>query len=302
MDLKQIEVFNKVCESKSFSEAAKELYVTQPTVSSHIKSLEDKLEVQLFRRKDKSQGTLTDAGRLLYSYTSQIFSLIKEAESTISNYKEGLNGNLSIATSYTVLNSFLPNLLKKYKEKFLSVELILHSGVTDNVIKMVSNREVQFGFIRNATPSLIDPTFVTECISSDQSIFICAPNHKLARLKEVRTKDINQVPIIRIGKGTGYWNQVSRMFQSNNVQPKVTMELNDIFAVKKMTELGLGISFVPQMAVQEDLNKGNLFKLNITDLPPVKRYSLLIYRKDLILTGPNQSFIELVNKYKSFLA
>ncbi|WP_438315629.1 LysR family transcriptional regulator [Sporosarcina sp. FA9] len=301
MDLNQIRIFNKICETRSFSNAAKELFITQPTVSIHLKNLEELLGVQLFNRKNKSQELLTEAGILLYSYTSGITPLIHEAERAINEYREGHKGVLSLSTSPTVLNWFIIDILKDFKENYPSVDIVLHSSFSPKTIDMVINRDVHFGIIRHSHETYSNSLIECECIASDISVLICSPNHKLAENNSVYLDDIKNEEFLVYAKNTSYWEQISEYFTINSFYPKIGMELYDIFAIKKMVSLGMGIAIVPQTAVRQDIDEGKYIEIQIKDFPTIKRYSLLIYRKDHIFSGPSKNFYDTILNNKFFI-
>lgn len=294
MDLNQIKVFNMICEKKSFSSAAKNLYITQSTVSSHIRNLESFLGIQLINRKNKSQELLTDAGKLFYDYTKSITPLISEAEAAIASYKDGYKGKLSISTSPTILNWFLIDLLKSFKKKYPAIELILHSAFTPETIEMVLSRKIQFGIIRHTQDTYSDPLIKSELIASDTSVLICSPNHKYSDLNEVSLEDLKEEEFIVYAKDTSYWRQINDLFHDYSFQPHATMELSDLFAIKTMVSGGIGISIVPQIAVEQDIQDGKFAVLHIKDFPSIKRYSFLIYREDFIFSGPSEKFHHMI--------
>lgn len=297
LDLNQIQTFNKVFEKGSFSKAAEDLYLTQPTISFHIKSLEKILGVELFRRKFKSQNPATEAAEILYQYTYNILALLKEGEIALSEYREGTGGSLSLAVSPTVLNWFLYDTLRKFKNKYPNINLTIHSSFSPLTIQKVLNREVQFGIIRHSSDSYNNTLFDTEYIASDESIFICSSNHKLKNYKELFLKDIKDESFIVYAKNTNYWEQVKQNFEAHHFQPKISIELNDINTIKKMVGLGMGISCVPKLSVKQELLDEELIELNICDFPKINRYSFLIFRKDHIFTGASYNFYNLlINK------
>jgi DNA-binding transcriptional LysR family regulator len=300
MDIKQLEVFNSICKQKNFSNAAKELVISQPTVSAHIKSLEGNLGLQLFNRKNKAMGNLTEAGKILFQYSNQILSLVREAETSLDNYKKGYSGALSIATSHTFCNFYLPNILENFKQKYPSVNIILHTEFTPRMVEMVYNREVHFAVARTSSPNFNENQLQSELIGQDSSVFVVSPQHRFADSKHITIEDIVEEQFIVFGRKSSYWPQVNNLFTSKGLKLKTSMELNDIHAVIKMLEINMGISNLPLIAVQSELKKGTLKTITVEGFPEIVRYSHLVYRKDLILTGPVKNFHEYIQKTKPF--
>lgn len=297
MYFKQLQVFKKVAQLRSFSSASNELYLSQSTISSHISNLEKSLNVKLFIRS-KSKVELTIIGEILLQYVNQILSLINEAEETIVNYQNGLSGSLSIATSHTLCNWVLPDLLKIFKYKYPSIDIILHTSFTDQTIEQVINKDVQFGIIRTPSPIFNDPRLISKIVEIDDTILITSPSHVLNKIKDITLSRVCHEPFIVYGKGTSLWPQIKSVFVQAGLEPKISMELNDIHAVKLMVKLGMGIAFIPSISCKEELEQGILKSPKILDCPPIKRHSSLIYRKDQIITGPVEKFIRLFDEHE----
>ncbi|MDQ0219506.1 LysR family transcriptional regulator [Peribacillus cavernae] len=300
MDIKQLEVFNTICKHKNFSSAAKELFISQPTVSSHIKSLEENLGLQLFNRKNKAMGNLTDAGKILYQYSTQILSLVHEAEASLDHYKQGNFGALSLATSHTFCNWFLPNILESFKQKYPSVEIVLHTDFTPKMVNMVENREVHFAIARTNSPTYTDNDLHSELIGQDPSVLVVSPQHHLADSKKVTIDEIIKEQFIVFGKKSSYWPQINNLFANEGHELKTSMELNDINAVKKMIEINMGIAILPLISIQDELEKGTLITISVKGFPQMIRYSHLVYQKDLIITGPIENFLQFIQETKPF--
>ena len=300
MDIKQLEVFNALCQHKNFSNAAKELSISQPTVSAHIKSLEEKLDLQLFNRKNKAMGNLTDAGKILYRYSNQVLSLLQEAEDSLHHYKQGKSGSLSIATSHTFCNSILPQILESFKHKYPSVEIILHAEFTPKMVEMVHNREIHFAIARTSSPTFTDPQLNSELIGQDPAVFVVSPKHRFVKAKKVTIEDILEEQVIVFGKKSSYWPQVQNVFTGMGCELKTSMELNDIQAVKKMIEINMGISVLPLISVKDEIDRGSLVPITVEGFPGIIRYSNLIYQKDLIITGPIENFLNFISQTKPF--
>ncbi|RFU67861.1 LysR family transcriptional regulator [Peribacillus saganii] len=296
MDIKQLEVFNTICKHKNFSSAAKELLISQPTVSSHIKSLEENLGLQLFNRKNKATGNLTDAGKILYQYSTQIMSIVREAEASLGHYKQGNSGALSLATAHTFCTFYLPPLLEKFKQKFPSVEIILHTEFTPKMVSMVENREVHFAVARTSSPTYTDNHLHSVLLGQDPSAFVISPHHPLAAAETTTIEEIINEQFIVFGKKSSYWPNISNLFSNEGLELKTSMELNDINAVKKMIEINMGISILPLISIQDELEKGTLKTISVEGFPEIIRYSHLVYQKDLIITGPIENFLEFIHE------
>lgn len=300
MDIKHLEVFNTICKHKNFSSAAKELYISQPTVSAHIKSLEENIGLQLFKRKNKSMGNLTDAGQILYQYSNQILSLMNEARTALNDYKKGYAGTVSIATTHTFCYWILPKILESFKQKYPSVEIVLHTDFTPKMVEMVQNREVHFAIARTSSPNFSENELHSELIGQDPSVFVVSPQHRFLSMDKVTIEDILEEQFIVFGKKSSYWPFIQNIFTGIGSDIKTSMELNDVHAVIKMVEINMGISILPLISVQKELESGSLKTITVEGFPEINRYSYLIYQKDLIMTGPIENFLNFIKESQPF--
>lgn len=304
MDIRQLEIFKAIAEHKSFSEAAKQLYLTQPTISIHMKHLEDHLGVQLFfRSKTKDGNNLTEAGKIFYEYVIEILTKINEIENVMKEYKLGTSGSFSLVSSHTITNWVLPSLLLEFKNKYPSIDVILHTEFSPKSLEMILNREAQFGIIRTPEATFDHPEIISQSIGVDNSLILVSPKHRLASLEKVTLSQLNREKFIMYGRSTTYWEQINNIFLNVDINPKVSMELNDINAVKLMVQLGMGMTILPEISVEDEIREGLLQAIQVEEFPTIKRYSNFIYHRELIVAGQFEHFIKFMDsmsfyKYK----
>lgn len=145
MNLRQLEAFIKVSDSKSFSKAAQELYLTQPTVSAHIQTLEKELKVRLFVRNTKTVK-LSEDGKTLYQYARQMIELEQEIQSMFSKAAEQKERCITIATSTIPAQYILPDILVKFRERFPKEQFRIVESDSSTVIEQVASHLVDIGF------------------------------------------------------------------------------------------------------------------------------------------------------------
>jgi DNA-binding transcriptional LysR family regulator len=296
MDLRHYEVFNKLCELKSFSKTAEVLFISQSTVSSYINLIEKELEIKLFKGNKRSTGELTEAGHIFLQYSTQIVALVNESKKTIINYKKGISGSISIGISPTLCYYNVPELLEKFNKKFPLVEIVLFAELSPKILQMLNSKDIQIGIIRDSSDMVSDPSVIAKCIGIDNFVFVFSPSHKLNMMKSINLEDLIKEPLIAYGKNTNFWPQIQGLYNKFRATPQIIMELNDIYAVKQMTKLGTGVAILPEISIQEELDRGVLVKADIPDYLPIKRYSLLVYRKDQILTNQMVNFIRFMSQ------
>lgn len=291
MELRHLRIFHEIARCSSFSKAAKKLYLSQPTVSAHMKTLETSLGLKLFTKKNE----LTEAGEILFQYSTKILAAVEEAKNAMENYKNGLAGSFSLVTSHTICHWVLPELLLQFKRKYPSINIVLYSEFSPKSIELILNRKVHFGIIRTEDENFSHPKLISQTIAADHSSVIISADHPLAKLEHVTVDQLLKVPLILYGKHTSYWKQIQNAYAAVGASPQIGMELNDINAVKLMVRRGMGIALLPDISVEEELRQGLLKRLHVKKFPTIKRYSTLIYHKDLIPVGHIGHFIEFIN-------
>lgn len=294
MDFKQIISFKKVAGLKSFSKASKELYLSQPTVTSHILELEKELGVKLLNRS-KSTVDLTPVGKIFLSYVNQIIALQNEAIETIEKLKNGKLGIIKLSVNGPDCYWLSP-LLSKFKRYHSNVDIMLSVLLCHEIIDLVVNRKVNFGILRQSDSKFMHPLLTAKIVKTDDIVLVFSPEHKFAKLEHVTLTDISQEPLIAYGMGTNLWDQLLKIFGNYNLNPIVAMASSDNQAVKLFLKTSWGISFLPYMCVKEELDQGVLKTIPIIDCPPIKRYSILIYRKDMLFTDLTKSFLNMITE------
>lgn len=293
MELKQILIFQKVVHHKSFSRASKELFFTQPTVTTHILELEKELNTKLFHRGKTLR--LTYSGEIFLKYVNQIMALQNDAIGVINKLNNGKIGTLKLALTGPDSYWLLP-LLDKFKLYYSNSDLAIYNNIScDEIINMVLDREVDFGLIRKNQPVYVNPHLFSKKVHEDETVFTFSSTHKFAKLESIELADVVCEPIIAYGKGTELWDLIQRTFNDIGLNPKICMESLSFETVKLFLRSG-GISFLPYICVKDEIAKGVLNTATINNMPPIKRHSILIYRKDMQFNDFTKSFMNLINR------
>ena len=180
MNLKQLEAFVQIADSGSFSKAAKDLFLTQPTISAHISSLEKELNTRIFVRNTK-EVRLSDSGKILYDYAKQMTVLQKKIEDTFAVREEKAQQCLTIAASTIPAQYLLPGILARFNEKYPNQQFEILESDSAKVVEQVVNNEVDIGF----TGTVIDKRLCKYIPFYQDELVVIAPNtEKYLALKE----------------------------------------------------------------------------------------------------------------------
>ncbi len=289
MELRQLETFARVAALGSFTRAAEELALTQPAVTRQIAALERELHTRLLDRMGR-RAQLTAAGEALYRYASEILRLTEEAQRAVADVAEGVAGRLAIGASSTAATYLLPPILSRFRDAYPGVELSVHTGYSAQIAELVAHNEVDAGVVMgsHATLGLVDVP-----LAESETVVVVYPDHPLAhkRSRGIRAADLDGSALILMEEGTMLRRYVDRLLSAAGVKEQVSMELDNVEAIKKMIEARLGISLLPRMALETEIESGRLVAMRLEDVPDARRPICLLHRRDKYLSSGLKAFI-----------
>ena len=291
MNFYQLVYFKKVAETTSISRAAEELFITQPAVSKQMRALEEELGERLFDRIGK-KVFLTKTGQVLLVHADRILRSIEEAKTAVRDLSEECSGELVIGTSDHISLHRLPGILKSYISAFPKVDLKLRCHRSETVLEMVGKNLVDIGVI---TLPRVSANLISRVIWKDPMSLVFPKSHPLAGLKKVRLKDIVSFGMILPEAGTTTRETIGAAFTKKKLIPNVTMEVAYIETIKGLVKAGLGISILPDKAVEQEVKSGALVKAKIQDAN-FSRDLGVVYLKDKFLSRPAAEFLKFLEK------
>lgn len=294
MNLKQLEAFVQVSERGSFSKAAKELFLTQPTISAHISSLEKELNVRLFIRNTK-EVSLSDDGKDLYRYAKQITDLEKAIEERF--YMDSDDGKhfITIAASTIPAQYLLPKVLMCYRERYPKEQIKIMETDSSEVVTQVVDHMVDVGF----TGTVLEKKHCKYIPFYKDELAVITPDTPEYRiLKEQNRDDIDWIkrkPLILREEGSGTRKEAEKQLKNAGI----SMEDLDIVAsianqetIKKSVKQGMGITVLSRLAAEDEDG------LLIFPIPSADegRDINLVYNKNYQMTRSADRFIRIVKE------
>lgn len=298
MNFDQLKVFYVAALKKNFSETAKILHLSQPSVSLQIQHLESALNVKLFERTTKTIK-LTDSGKLLFDYAEQIIQLVDRAKKDLALLAESIHGDLHIGASLTIGEYVLPYLLGKFKQEYPKVHLLMKIYNSHEIIQLLTNGEIHLGFIEAAIthPELIQHPFL-----EDELVLICSgkdPHPLIGNREAITPNELFSLPFILREKGSGTRQVMEESLRGNNLDPDqlpLVLELSNTESIKTAVESGIGVSIISRSAIQKELQLGLLKKINIQGIN-LRRFFYLVYDKQKVLSLPAEAFVKFILAY-----
>lgn len=262
MNLHHLRYFLAVARSGRFTRAAQDLHVTQPTVSSAIAELEDELGVRLFHRG--RQVDLTLEGRTLVDYAVQIEDLVDEARERVGGGAPGPGDSFRFGAIDAAVIYLLPEVLREYVAENPEVELAIDVGPTSRslVEDVLANRS-EFAII---SLPYEQTRLRTLPVLSDEMPLVVGPAHPFADRRRVGLRQVAAERLILFQPDSVSRHIIDEHFAEAGLEPRVAMEMRSPEAMRKLVEAGVGISFLPRIAVTESLASGNLREVRVTGL------------------------------------
>lgn len=287
INLHQLKIFHTVARLGSFSRAAAELLISQPSVSIQVGELERQFGVELFEQAGKSVR-LTEAGRVLDEYAARILALVEETKRAVEEVKGLARGRLTLGATPTPGTYILPELLGAFKERYPRLDLVWRIAGPDRVQAMVLQREVDLGVIgwRVTFPSLEAVPMAT-----DEMVLVVAASHPLAAKPSVELAETLREPWVMCPRGSGLRDAVDEALHGAGVHVTPTLELESAEAVKQAVAANLGISILSRRAVDLEVAAGRLHAVPLRELR-IERVIWLIYPRDRRLSRTAQAFVE----------
>lgn len=290
MDINQLEVFLSVAREKSFSRAAEALHRTQPAVSQAIRRLEAELGEPLFDRSSKD-GTLTEAGRVLYDFAQQMMNLRGHAHAAIRELRDLHRGKLSLsANEYTVMG-LLP-LIPIFRARHPHIKIEVKRSLASRIPSEILGRHVEIGVV-SFKPS--DAAIKSVAVTPDELELIVASNHPLAAKRTVSVRELGAESFIAHNVPSPYRERVIKTFEKHRTPLNISMEMPTLEAIKRLVENGLGVALVPRLAAQTEIARGQLAGLTVREMRLERRLHL-IYRKGATLSHAAKAFLRVARE------
>jgi len=287
MNIDYLRTFCEVAKWNSFTKAGEMLGYAQSSVTTQIKKLEEEFGTILFERWG-GKIKLTEAGSELLEYAYKIINLVEEAKQTLSNESE-LTGSLSIGTIESIAGFYLPPYLQAFKNKYPKVNLLLRQGICRDLLREIKEGKHDLALILDKKREDPDLEFIT--LKEEQLVLVSKPDHPLLQLQHVNINDLNGEKLIVTEKRCSYREIIESLYRRHAVRLEYSIELESIEAIKRCVSFGLGIAFLPLMAVEEEIKKEELASIPFSH-PEMRVYLQLVYHKKKWIPQSLQKLID----------
>jgi LysR family transcriptional regulator, transcriptional activator of the cysJI operon len=289
MEFDQLRLFVDLVREQNFTKVAERNCITQPAVSLSIQKLEEELGTKLLERTTR-KVLVTEEGRILYDYARDILSKAQEAKAVLQERQDKMVGGIRLATVHSIGLYELPASLKEFIRRYPQVNFHIEYQLSDQVYHSVADGEADLGLVAYPEPRT---GVVTIPFFEDELVVICNGEHPLAGKPKVPLRELAGHAFVAFEAEIPTRKAIDTLFSQHGVPVEIRMQCDNIEILKKMVEVGLGISLVPLLSVREEARNGSLRVLHLSDYA-VRRPLAIIHRKGKTLSRPQRAFVELL--------
>ena len=288
MDFKQLYSFVSVVKLKSFSKAADMMYLTQPTVSGHIQALENELGTELINRNGKNISA-TEAGEILFNYALDILNKRENILFDLSKFKGSIAGILEISASTIPEQYVLPRLIANFNNLYPDVRFNLMRYDSQQVIDKILGGEIDFGIVgfKKELPQL---TYME--IMKDKIILVAPAMKPYLNMESLDIQSLREYKILLRETGSGTRKSLENTLGKHNLSVKdlnVVALIENTETIKECVKNGLGLSFISEKAVQQEIQHNLLKVITVKDLQ-IERKFYFVYHKIRALSPLAETF------------
>jgi DNA-binding transcriptional LysR family regulator len=276
MDIHQLKVFTSVFRNKSFSKASEELNLTQPTISNHIKALEDEFACKLFDRLGRTIIPTKEA-EVLFSHSLEVIEKVVVLKEAIVEMKKDLTGKLIIGASSIPGVYLMPHIMTEFQKRYPSITFQIVISDSRGIIDSISRHEVLLGIVgaKIGNEQIHYVPFI-----EDELIAVSSPS--LVRESKMTLKELVKLPMVLREEGSGTRRETEKFLESKGVSLE-GIKLAGVFgstdAVKQAVKAGLGVSILSKFSVADELDYKILHEIKLTDSEMKRKFYIVTHKK-----------------------
>lgn len=275
--LQQLRVLKAVATEKNFTKAAAVLYVSQPSLSKQIKTLEKNLDLLLINR-ERNKISLTENGKLLLQYSERILALCEESCRALIDLKNGDRGNLTVGASQTIGTYLMPRILGLFAQNYPQITLKVQVNSSRIIAKKIINREIDIAIVGGEISDDLEKNLTIQPFVSDELSLIISRSHPFAKKNKINKEDLYSLEFITLNSNSTIKKFIDNILIQNQIetkQLKTILQLNSIEGIKTAVSLGLGAAFVSSSAIEKELKLKTIGVITIENIKITRKLSIV---------------------------
>ena len=275
--LQQLRILKAVATEKNFTKAAEILYLSQPSLSKQIKTLEKNLDILLINREN-NKISLTENGKVFLQYSERILALCEESCRALIDLKNGDRGNLKVGASQTTGTYLMPRVLALFAKNYPQIDLNVQVNSTRLIANNIINREIDIAVVGGEIPNELEKNLMVEPFVEDELSLIVPKFHPFAKKKQINKEDLYHLNFITLNSNSTIRRFIDNILIQNQIeinQLKIIMQLNSIEGIKTAVSLGLGVAFVSSSAIEKEIKLKTIEILKIKNIRITRTLSII---------------------------
>ena len=293
LDLNKLQIFLIVAQEGSFSAAAERLYVSQSAVSQHIKDLENGLGNELFDRGWRGV-TLTPHGEVLHTYAHQIFELVAEAETALTNVQQLPTGKIDIGATPGLSIYLVPEWIAHFRSIYPRLTVGLKTGITAQIVDEVLGRRVELGFIEGELENYHNSRLVSIVLEEVEQQVIVGFKHPFWDTTTVSMPMLQHQSFIMRQPTSQTRQWLNDILEQHEITPQIGAEFDNLESIKRSVSAGLCLTVLPPYVVRDEVDRGLLRALPVEGAP-FKRTLKMIHAGDAHLSPLARAFLDVLS-------
>jgi DNA-binding transcriptional LysR family regulator len=291
LDLARLRIFRAVARQGSFTRAAEQLYLAQPTVSQQVQVLERELGTPLLLRLGR-RVELTPAGALLLDYADRLLELAEEAVVAVAAAAGTAARTLQLGAGNTLATYVLPDLLRRLQWERPEITIQIQVGNTEELLELLERGRLELALVGMPAGH---QHLIAEPFLHDELVVIVAPDDPLAQRSSIELRGLESQTLFVREHGSALQAATATLLISARVEPARRVELANLEAIKRSVEAGLGVAIVPALAVGREIAAGTLRTIRLASPPPPRSF-VAAWHRDRSLSPAAQAFLQVLRR------
>ena len=275
--LQQLRILKAVATEKNFTKAAEILYISQPSLSKQIKTLEKNLDILLINREN-NKISLTENGKVFLQYSERILALCEESCRALIDLKNGDRGSLTVGASQTIGTYLMPRVLALFAQNYPQIDLKVQVNSTRLIANHVLNREIDIAVVGGEIPNELRKNLTIKHFVEDELSLIISKSHPFAKKKRINKENLYYLNFITLNSNSTIRKFIDNILIQNGIetkQLKIIMQFNSIEGIKTAVSLGLGAAFVSSSAIEKEVELKTIEILKIENIKITRTLSII---------------------------
>jgi len=275
--LQQLRILKAVATERNFTKAAEILYLSQPSLSKQIKTLEKNLDTLLINR-ESNKLSLTESGEVFLQYSERILALCEESCRALIDLKNGDRGNLRVGASQTTGTYLMPRILTLFAQNYSQIRLKVQVNSTRLIAKSIIRGDIDIAVIGGEIPNDLKENLKVEDFVEDELNLIISKSHPFSKNKTIKKDDLYHLNFITLNSNSTIQKFINTILLQNYIeikQLKIILQLNSIEGIKTAVSLGLGAAFVSSSAIEKEIELETIEIIKIEDIKIARTLAIL---------------------------